>query len=83
MRGQPLLVKASTDVVPMASRRPRAERTAALVARDRRCGPEARRRRASLFVAGLVVLSALLMLVDRHQLERTSPRPAAALTLAR
>jgi hypothetical protein len=83
MRGQPLLMNASTDVIPMNSRRPLVERTPELVARDRRCGPEARRRRALLFVAGLGLLSALLMLVDRHELERTSPRPAAALTIAR
>jgi hypothetical protein len=68
----------STNVIPIHSRSP-AERTPALVARNRRCGPEARRRRAVLFVAGLVILSAVLTLVDRRATEQTGPRPPAAL----
>jgi hypothetical protein len=67
---------ASTNVIPIESR---VDRTPALVARNRRCGPEARRRRSLLFVAGLFLVSAVLMLVDRQATERPS-RPAAALS---
>jgi len=67
-------MNASINVMAMEAPRP-----VALVARNRRCGAEARRRRASLFVTGLLVLSAVLMLVDRRANERTASPPPAAL----
>jgi len=70
-------MNASTNVISIESRG-LADRTPALVARNRRCGAEARRRRALLFVVGLLSLSAILTVADRRATERTS-RPAAAL----
>jgi hypothetical protein len=68
----------STNVIPVESHT-RLERVPSLVARNRRCGPEARRRRALLFVVGLVVLSAVLTLADRRANERATSPPAPAL----
>jgi hypothetical protein len=68
----------STNIIPIESRS-RLERAPSLVAHNRRCGPEARRRRALLFVVGLVVLSAVLTLADRRANERAASRPPPAL----